>query len=759
MIDQYYNHSIASQRRTQDFAKSRRISPASKRLYTGASMEEYDEELYREHNVKRGLRNADGSGVVAGLTRISDVHGYRKEDGVFIPDEGKLTIRGYDIADLIDNAHAEDRFGYEELAYLLLTGALPRYDELESIGARIGSLRLLEDEYISEFPITTKSKSIMNVLQRAVLLLYAFDETPDDTSAPHEVDVALSLLARLPRIAAIAHITHAASESGIRVQVPAPNASSSMAEAILEVLRGGPDDFTHEEAMLLDVMLMLHAEHGGGNNSTFACRVLSSSATDAYSAYAAAIGSLKGPRHGGANAKVTQMHADIRDHVEHWDDDDEVAAYLAKILAARPLTNRALSMAWATPSTPSPTRAPRFASAMHVTLPTQRGWATSLRSSSASSASPLASCARCAAPRSPSAPTSTSTLALSTTCSACPRLCSRRSLPRRAWRAGLRTAWKNSTARIASSAPLQLGDGRRDVRAYCGAPLMSETRLSMEAVPSAPAIFFSDMDGTFLDDQKRIGPLSWKMLDAVAAAGALFVPCTGRALTGIPHELVEHPAVRYVVASNGAAVYDATSGEALMRTPLSRARLMELLALTRGRDVVFDIFARGTCFCWRPNFDRLDAFTRDEAETRFMQSLRTPYDESPAEFIETIEDADRVTFLWRDPADRDALARGLAADPSLSVVRSLPFNFEASDAQATKGTALMWLCAHLGIARERSYAFGDSINDLSMLGRAGTGVAMANAEAETKAAADVTYASNNDEGVARFILEKLARLG
>ena len=192
---------------------------------------------------------------------------------------------------------------------------------------------------------------------------------------------------------------------------------------------------------------------------------------------------------------------------------------------------------------------------------------------------------------------------------------------------------------------------------------MSETRLSMEAVPSAPAIFFSDMDGTFLDDQKRIGPLSWKMLDAVAAAGALFVPCTGRALTGIPHELVEHPAVRYVVASNGAAVYDATSGEALMRTPLSRARLMELLALTRGRDVVFDIFARGTCFCWRPNFDRLDAFTRDEAETRFMQSLRTPYDESPAEFIETIEDADRVTFLWRDPADRDALARGLAADP------------------------------------------------------------------------------------------------
>ena len=331
MIDQYYNHSTVSQRRTQDFAKSRRLSPASKRLYTGASMEPYDEDLYRKHDVKRGLRNADGSGVVAGLTRISDVHGYRKENGKLIPDKGRLTIRGYDIAEIIDNAHAEDRFGYEELTYLLLTGSLPRYDELESIGARIGSLRLLEEEYISEFPITTRSKSIMNVLQRAVLLLYAFDEDPDDTSTMHEVDVALSLLGRLPRIAAIAHITHEAASSGIHVQVPAPNASASMAEAILEVLRGD-QEFTHEEAMMLDVMLMLHAEHGGGNNSTFTCRVLSSSGTDAYSAYAGAIGSLKGPRHGGANSKVTQMHADIREHVAHWDDDDEVAAYLAKIL-------------------------------------------------------------------------------------------------------------------------------------------------------------------------------------------------------------------------------------------------------------------------------------------------------------------------------------------------------------------------------------------------------------------------------------------
>lgn len=291
----------------------------------------YDEELFRSHDVKRGLRNADGSGVVAGLTRISDVHGYRRENGTLVPDEGKLTICGYNIEELVAHAQQEQRFGYEELVFLLLTGELPRQDELDATCARIASQRLLPMDYINEFPITTKSKSIMNVLARAVLMLYAFDETPDDISAPHEIDVALSLLARLPRIAAIAHSVRNAEFEGRRAHIPRPNPSYSMAETILQVLREG-DNFTHDEAMLLDVMLMLHAEHGGGNNSTFACRVLSSSATDAYSAYAAAIGSLKGPRHGGANSKVMAMHADIREHVRRWDDDGEVAGYLMKIL-------------------------------------------------------------------------------------------------------------------------------------------------------------------------------------------------------------------------------------------------------------------------------------------------------------------------------------------------------------------------------------------------------------------------------------------
>ena len=171
----------------------------------------------------------------------------------------------------------------------------------------------------------------MNALQRAVLLLYAFDADPDNITPEHEVDVAISLLSRLPRLAAFAQTFHSAQVSGKRASVPIPEAGFSTAEAILQILRG-EDGYTREEAMLLDVMLMLHAEHGGGNNSTFACRVLSSSGTDAYSAYAAAIGSLKGPRHGGANAKVMAMHEDIRANVGDWENEDELAAYLEKIL-------------------------------------------------------------------------------------------------------------------------------------------------------------------------------------------------------------------------------------------------------------------------------------------------------------------------------------------------------------------------------------------------------------------------------------------
>jgi len=308
------------------------LSPVADRLYHGyADVDVVPAELYQKYDVKRGLRNADGSGVLVGLTTISNVHGYNKTAEGVVPDEGDLFYRGYHVADLIDNAHAEDRFGYEEAAYLLLTGSLPTSDELADFKARIDCRRQLPEGFLHIFPRTTYSQNIMNVLQRATLLLYSFDPTPDDTTPTHEIDVALSLLGRWPRTAAVAHEAAVASATGTKLLVPPPCEGYSMAETLLDVLRGD-QGFTHDEAMLLDVMLMLHAEHGGGNNSTFTTRVLSSSGTDAYSAYAAAIGSLKGPKHGGANAKVGAMIEDASEKICDWEDEDQVADYLTRLV-------------------------------------------------------------------------------------------------------------------------------------------------------------------------------------------------------------------------------------------------------------------------------------------------------------------------------------------------------------------------------------------------------------------------------------------
>ena len=308
------------------------LPPVSEQLYYGMNrVDKVPPELYKRFDVKRGLRNSDGSGVLVGLTTISNVHGYNKVDGRVEPDVGDLKYRGYHIADLVEGAQSENRFGYEETAYLLLSGSLPSEVELADFKARIGSRRQLPEGYLALFPRATYSHSIMNVLQRATLLLYAFDQNPDDTSPIHEIDIALSLLGRWPRVASIAHAAYQADEAGDRLVVPPAQEDYSMAETILDVLRGD-DGFTHDEAMLLDVMLMLHAEHGGGNNSTFTTRVLSSSGTDAYSAYAGALGSLKGPKHGGANYKAGEMIDDIAAHVDDWGSDDKVGDYLEQIL-------------------------------------------------------------------------------------------------------------------------------------------------------------------------------------------------------------------------------------------------------------------------------------------------------------------------------------------------------------------------------------------------------------------------------------------
>ncbi|MDD7202811.1 MAG: citrate synthase [Coriobacteriales bacterium] len=294
----------------------------------------YDQRYYDHFNVKRGLRNADGTGVVAGITSISNVHGYLTDEGVKIPDEGRLTIRGYDIKDLVDGAVAEGRPGYEEVAYLLLTGDLPTASQLESFRASIDSYRDLPRGFVNNLIMNFPSKNVMNMMARSVLMLYAMDSsTETDVVDPeHEVQIAVQMLSRLPRIAVLSYLAsrqHEDPTAAMYINPPLPGLST--AETVLHMLRHDME-WTPQEARMLDIMLMLHAEHGGGNNSTFTTRVLTSSGTDAYSAYAGGICSLKGPKHGGANIKVAGMHQDLMDTVADYTDEGQVADYLRRIL-------------------------------------------------------------------------------------------------------------------------------------------------------------------------------------------------------------------------------------------------------------------------------------------------------------------------------------------------------------------------------------------------------------------------------------------
>ena len=287
-------------------------------------------EYYSHFNVKRGLRNADGTGVVAGVTSISNVHGYLTDEGVKVPTQGKLTLRGYDINDLVDNVVAEGRFGYEELAYLLLAGDLPTAESLEQFNSRIDDWRDLPSNFVGSLIMNCPTPNTMNMLARSVLLLYAHDERADEISRDHEVDVAIQLLSRLPRLGVLSYLA-AGQSKGLPMYINPPKAGLSTAETILYMLRPTME-WTEKEAHMLDIMLMLHAEHGGGNNSTFTTRVLTSSGTDAYSAYAGGIGSLKGPRHGGANIKAAAMQEDLKANIADWTDEGQVADYLRKVL-------------------------------------------------------------------------------------------------------------------------------------------------------------------------------------------------------------------------------------------------------------------------------------------------------------------------------------------------------------------------------------------------------------------------------------------
>lgn len=288
-------------------------------------------EKFERYQVKRGLRNPDGTGVMAGLTHICNVHGYLINDAERIPDEGKLTYRGIDLQDIVNGCSAENRFGYEEVSWLLLFGKLPTEEQLKNFNHILLRNRELPEYFAEDMIIKAPSKNVMNKLGRSVLALYSYDDNPDDTSLENNMRQSIQLIARMPTIMTYAYQVkrrHYDKESMFFHPID-PNQST--AESILNALR--PDrKFTDEEAKLLDLCLMVHAEHGGGNNSTFTARVLSSSGTDIYSAISAAIGSLKGPRHGGANHRVMMMMEDIMQNVNDWEDEEEIERYLEKIL-------------------------------------------------------------------------------------------------------------------------------------------------------------------------------------------------------------------------------------------------------------------------------------------------------------------------------------------------------------------------------------------------------------------------------------------
>ncbi len=282
-------------------------------------------------DIKRGLRNADGTGVMAGCTKIGSVQGYAIIDGEKTPMEGRLIYRGYDIMQLISGFTREKRFGFEEIAYLLLFGRLPNREEYGRFRELLSELMLLPTGFTEDMILKAPSSNIMNKLARSVLALYSYDSNPDSTDLGNMVRQCIELTARFPMIVAHAYAAKVHYFDGGSLVLHWPVEGYSIAENFLHCTR--PDSkFTQEEARLLDLCLVLHAEHGGGNNSAFACRVLSSSGTDTYSAIAAAVGSLKGPKHGGANQRVSAMFQEIKDGVSDWTDDDEISAYLEKIL-------------------------------------------------------------------------------------------------------------------------------------------------------------------------------------------------------------------------------------------------------------------------------------------------------------------------------------------------------------------------------------------------------------------------------------------
>ena len=290
-----------------------------------------DTELFTKYDVKRGLRDLNGKGVLAGLTNISDVRANKIVDGVQVPTHGKLFYRGYNVQDLVEGFAGEDRFGFEEVTYLLLFDKLPNEKELEEFSRLLSGYRSLPTSFVRDIIMKAPSNDMMNTLARSVLTLYSYDDRADDTSLPNVLRQCLQLIALFPMLTIYGYQAYSHYHNGESLYIHQPRPELSNAENILHILRSD-SKYTPLEAKILDIALILHMEHGGGNNSSFTTHVVTSSLTDTYSVIAAAIGSLKGPRHGGANIKVVQMFEEMKKEIADWTDEGQVADYLTRLL-------------------------------------------------------------------------------------------------------------------------------------------------------------------------------------------------------------------------------------------------------------------------------------------------------------------------------------------------------------------------------------------------------------------------------------------
>ncbi len=308
------------------------VTPELERLaeetYTASHVEP---SLYEEYNVQRGLRDQNGKGVLVGITNISEVNAKREIDGKSIPIPGELFYRGYNVKDIVRGLAPDNHFGFEECTYLLLFGKLPNQAELREFVRLLSSYRSLPPNFVRDVIMKKPAENMMNSLARSVLTLYSYDKNAEDTSIPNVLRQCMQLIAMFPILSVYGYqaYRHYYNDDSLIIHRPKPEYSTS--ENILHCLRDD-NKFSPLEAKLLDVSLILHMEHGGGNNSTFTTHLVSSSMTDTYSVIAAALGSLKGPRHGGANLKVVNMFADMKKHITDWTDEDQISDYLRKLL-------------------------------------------------------------------------------------------------------------------------------------------------------------------------------------------------------------------------------------------------------------------------------------------------------------------------------------------------------------------------------------------------------------------------------------------